>query len=265
MEKLSNIPEFYVTNRDFETILWMTGLNKEIIESLPQHSVVLEVGGGVDQNFAAGVKRLRSDITPITIDPTLWIGTKDDKSFDIYFARKKDSPRSISVLHYIKRSKWFRPVDSAPVEGLQKVSNMKEFSNKRIARVHDTGHAISSLAPDLPFKDKSTNLIVDVYGPGIYLQTKDKPILDKYLKEIYRILNIGGEARIFPAVDVQSEADKLIDSSLDNEIKIDENSTKMFYEKIIQENNLNFEISFENIIDPVSKESALVLILKKKN
>lgn len=261
---MSNIPEFYLTNRELKELLWMSGLSENYIKSLPENAVVLEIGGGLDQNFAEGVKKLRPDIKPITIDPTIIIGSDNKNSFDIYYRKDPKNSGKFKYAQYLRKVKWYQDRKLKPEKDSIKVENQKEFSKTRIQRAHETGFPIAALAPQIPLRDESIDLIIDIYGPGIYLQTKENPSLDKYLKEIYRILKPGGVARIFPAVDVQVQVDK-INGNLDqdDDIKLDIQTTHEFYKNICQKDNLNFDLNFKIIQDTISKEEALVLVLKK--
>jgi hypothetical protein len=266
MEKLSNIPEFYVTNRDFEEVLWMSGLSKNDILNLPEKSNVLEVGGGVDQNFSAGIKSLRPDIQAITIDPTLIIGSNLSNEYDIYFGRNSENRNKFSYVQYLRKLKWYELRKLKPEKKSQKVVETKIFNQQRIQKAHEAGESIVSLAPEIPLKENSLNLLIDVYGPGIYLQTGNNSKLFTYFEEIYRVLKPGGEARVFPAVDIRSEINLLpnqIDEIRDAEIEINLENTKDFYLNIFKEKNLDFQVDFIKIKDPNSSEQALILVLRK--
>ena len=267
MERLSNIPEFYVTNRDFEEILWMSGLEKNDILNLPEKANVLEVGGGVDQNFAAGIKSLRPDIQAITIDPTLIIGSNNNNEYDIYFGINNGNRNKISYVQYLRKIKWYEIKKLKPDKNSQKVEDTKKFSEQRIQKSHEAGESIVSLAPEIPLKENSLNLLIDVYGPGIYLQTGNNSKLFTYLEEIYRVLKPGAEARIFPAVDIRSEINSLpnqLEELSDAEIQINLEKTKEFYSSICIKQNLDFLIDFIKIKDHNSSDQALILVLRKK-
>ncbi|NBO17423.1 MAG: class I SAM-dependent methyltransferase [Proteobacteria bacterium] len=250
MEKISNIPEFLVTNRKFIDICKLVNLkNKNIIE-LPEHANVLEVGSGLTQEFARGIKSLRPDIQAFSIDPTLALG--EDDLFDAKIT-KNFWRRPTSVLYSNKNLNSGYP-------DYEKGKNIDPLKLKkyRIKEANKTGNTVASLVPEIAFQDNSFDLLIDVYGPGMYLQVNSPEEFGKYLEEIYRVLRPGGEARIFPAVDFKlAQMEDLIN---ENELL---DKSKNYFELLIKERNLNFQIEFVIIRDSKTQEGVYTIILKK--
>lgn len=249
---MSNIPEFYVTNRSFEDVCKMAHLTQEEIYSLPEGAYVLEIGSGVFQNFAKKLKEIRPDLNPISIDPTVGISSKDSKLFDSKVIRSDNG--DIDTAIYINKnveSNFIVP-KAANKEDLNKLHNL------RLSEASKTGGVISALAPDLPLKSNSFDLIIDVYGPILYIQLNQEKKLLPYFKEIYRILKKGGVIKIFPAIDMEKVLKR---KNIDDETSLE--FSKIFFHQMFSMNELNFDITFEEGFEPGTNRKMLVMVLAK--
>lgn len=252
MEKMSNIPEFYVTNRSFEQICSTIHLTLEDIQKLPQNAVIMELGSGVIQNFARKIKEIRPDIQVISIDPSLSIGSPSDSDYESKVI--KDKNNEIDTAVYINKNLWssFEPPKQA------KITDLKELQDFRLKEAAQTGGVVSALAPDLPIRENSLDLIIDVYGPGLYIQINQEKEIEEYFREIYRVLKVNGEMRIYPAINMSLELRRNMDPESSREF------SKNFFKEIFRKNKLNFEIEYLETQDPGIKDTMLVLILRKK-
>jgi len=252
MERMSNIPEFYVTNRTFEDICSMVHLTEEDFLTLPEGAYVLEIGSGVFQNFAKKLKDIRPDVRAVSLDPTLGISAQDSKLFDVKVIKnEKNEVDTVMYLNKEVESNFIVP-SAAKKEDLGKIQQ------QRVDEASKSGFAIAGLAPDLPFKDNSLDLIIDVYGPSLYVQLNQEKKITPFFKEIYRVLKSGGEMRIFPAIDMQKELKR---RDLNDEISIE--YSKIFFHQMFSMNKLAFDINFEEGTEPGTKRKMLVMILKK--
>jgi len=184
----NNIPtRFRITDRPFNNILNITGVKQKEITSLPSESVILEVGSGTNQSFSRGVKEIRPDILCVSLDPTIAI--KPDDFVTTVSDWKKHLPSALYYDNYSENS------DSEKAYS-QRIRDL------RIEQAIITGNVIAGLAPNLPFRDESIDLIIDSWAAGYYLD-KNSGLLLEYIKEISRILKPGGKAKIYPVFDIQ--------------------------------------------------------------
>jgi SAM-dependent methyltransferase len=179
---------FEVTTRPFDSILREVGMKKQDILELPKAAVVVEVGSGVFQEFAYEVNKLRPDIRMISIDPTMAF-SRDRK--DVRLGTKG------TAYNY----------EQAGDQKGEEIRRYQTLHGERIDK-HLPG-TISALASDLPFADGSIDLLVDCWGPAIYLRKYND--FSDYIYEISRVLKNGGIARL-----------KLIGPNMDTALSIKE-------------------------------------------
>lgn len=167
---------FRVTERPFEEILNFSNLTESDLKNLGPGDTVVEIGSGLGQEFAKGCKSLRDDIQFLSIDPSLAIPSKKAK---------------INVLYELRTGRrtfeYFDTYTNPDCSILQQV---------RINNARNTQGVIAALAPDIPFGPSLIKWIIDVYGPGIYLETEE--LFYNYIAEISRVLQAGGRASIYP-------------------------------------------------------------------
>lgn len=183
-------PMFRITDRSFNTIIDLLGMSKKDFLALPQNSVVLEVGSGTNQTFSRELKNLREDLICISLDPTLAI-KPDDYVTNVtdWKNNNREIPTSIYYDNYSENT-----------------DEEKKYSTSiratRIQEANITGNVVAGLAPNLPFKENSVDLVVDSWAAGYYLdKNSDKFIA--YISDLSRILRPGGSARLYPVFDKQ--------------------------------------------------------------
>jgi len=225
MSSPAEIGYFRVTNREFEQSLEAVDLNKRHIMNLPIDAKIAEIGSGLDQEFANGVKSIRPDVKVISLDPTLGLENKD------FYTTTEESPdHGIRSVQY----KYNDPEinKSSYADSLEK---QQETKRKRLESAHETGGVVAGLAPEIPFADESLDLLVDSWGPGLYLDRYEEGSeLEIYLNNISRSLKNGGEAHIYP-IDFY---DEVLESN-----KIKNEKAEKEYEKIL-ENTPNVKYEF---------------------
>lgn len=242
-QNLESIGSFYVTDRSFELISQLLDLSAEKIDSLPQNGRVLEVGSGIHRKFAEGISKLRPDLKIVSVDPTLGI-TKNDFSSIV----ERDDEGNIKSVHYTNQIIMGKNDDRYSQGILEDTHAVRKERLKK-----SSGEVVASLAPKLPFKDKSFDLIVDTFGPGIYLQNQGESGLKEYLIRVCDLLTTGGEALIFPVLKISSRE---VNEKLREESKI-------YFEELIKNLNLNVDLEFREIkLTPDSFE--YLLIIKKR-
>lgn len=190
MTSLEDIGYFRVTNRAFTEAAAPLKITDEIIKALPKQAVVVEVGSGLTQEFARKLKAQREDITCISIDPTLGITTDN-----FFTTHVKDDQNKLEQVSYINFHQQQRPQENW-VDSKEK---QEEIQRERLSEAQKTGSVVATLAPELPFANASVDLIVDSWGPGLYLDRySQQSQLAVYLQELSRVLKANGQARIYP-------------------------------------------------------------------
>jgi SAM-dependent methyltransferase len=234
---------FYVTDRGFEQLSNYLNLTSEEIDRIPEDGKVLEIGSGVYRNFASELSSIRPDLKVISLDPTL--GIKKD---DFLSVVKRDSQGKIESIYYTnkiinKDEDYFL---NGKAENTQKV---------REERIKHEGLAVAALAPNLPFKNESFDLIVDTFGPGLYLHDLGEIEFNKYLKSVFELLKPGGEARIFPVI-----KSNLRSQDLDELRKI----SQSYYKETIEKLGLNCVLTFKEIPGTSNEVVPEILMIMKK-
>ncbi len=235
---------FYVTNRSFEQLSPYLDLSDAFIQNLPEKARVLEVGSGVFRNFAAGLSAKRPDLQVISLDPTLAISKKDFLS-----VVERDQKGDIQSIYYTNKiidnnkDYYFAGKDEDP----QKVREERLKGSD--------GLAVAAFAPNLPFKDGAFDLIVDTFGPGLYLHEEGEKEFKKYLTNVFNILKVGGEVRIFPVIKSNLRYRNL------EELR---NKSQKYYLDIIEALGLSCEVSFKEIPQSQGSETKEILMIIKK-
>lgn len=237
---------YYVTDRSFELLRKFLHLTDSEIQKIPENGSVLEVGSGVYRNFASGLSMERPDLKIFSVDPTLAISKEEFVSV----VRRNDEGKIRSIYYTNKLvDKNAEYLMTGIVENNQKI--LKERLGE--GQVND----VASLAPNLPFKNETFDLIVDSFGPGFYLHSNGRQEFEKYLLSIFNLLRPGGEARIFPVLNTVD-----IPFSTQEELK---NKSRAYYQNILNKLDLEIEVSFEEIEpEENSLNSNLLMILRKK-
>jgi len=188
-EKFTEMPDrFRITDRSFNKIINIVGLKESEIMSLPDSAVILEVGSGTNQAFARAVKELRPDILCVSLDPTLAIKPED------YVTTVSDWKDRIPTAIYYDNYSANTPSEQDYSEKIRQL---------RITEANKTGNVVAGLAPNLPIRDNSVDLIIDSWAAGYYLDKNTDNFID-YIHNISRVLKPAGKARVYPVFDKQT-------------------------------------------------------------
>lgn len=176
---LENDYQFTVTRRTHRDILDYVAMKEDDIKELPHHATIIEVGSGINQEFAAWVRSVRPDIHMISVDPTMGL---DPKREDIYLTESADS------INYFKRR------GSTPLAPGQ-VLYYQEIQRDRQQKSADNGLVVTKPVNTLNIRKESVDLLIDSHGPVMYLNKKDFSL---YLDKLSAWLKPGMEARLYP-------------------------------------------------------------------
>lgn len=240
---MENETSFYVTNRPYEQLATYLDLTTDNLEKIPENGKVLEVGSGATRRFAEGLSLVRPDLKIISLDPTL--GIKNDDFVNVV---RRDSSGKIESVYYTNEiiKKVRDPYMSGKMEDSKKIH--KE-------RVQGEDLAVAALAPNLPFKKESFDLIVDTFGPGLYLHEKSPKQFEDYLLTIFDVLKPGGEARIFPVIKTTI---RTLNLSLLRE------ASQNYYTETIDRLGLNCVLTFKEIPGTSNEGTNEILMIMRK-
>lgn len=191
MLTLNQIGRFNVTDRpltetaeslsnNYESISSIFQLDETWIDLLPKNAKLLIVGGGINRLTERELHTKRPDIRITTVDPTLGIEFKDEED-----PWKIISYMDGEYLTYSKRKKI--TVDDRE-DSL--VSDASTFQQNRINSLNELPGSVAALAPHLPFRDDSFDIVVDAFGPTRYLERKAD--VNKHLAQLCNMLKKGG-------------------------------------------------------------------------
>jgi len=187
MEKFSleKIGELSVTDRDLEQVLEDMGIEASEIDKFPKEGVVLNIGSGLYQKFEEELKKKRDDLKIISVDPSLGVEKKDLEKGDWYIEKLGNS-----IAQYKRQSepkmKWGKDMT---------IKNPEKFQDERYRKLKSAGsNSVAALAPQLPFKSGSFDVIIDCVASMRYLN--DEMIRKENLISICDLLKPGGSAYI---------------------------------------------------------------------
>ncbi len=251
MTSPNEIGYFRVTDREFSRALEASKLDENDILGLPRNGVIVEIGSGLSQNFANETKKLRPDLKVISLDPTLGIHSSD--FFTTHERNKEGKLEQVSYTYFGKDSYY----EGKTPEYADPPEISKTIGQERITQANETGNVVSGLAPEIPFASNSIDMLIDLWGPGLYLERySDGSQLQLYLENVIRVLKQGGEAIIYP-IDYYNEA--LEENSIRN------TNAKKEYSKILKE-FVNIDIEFYEQEDSAlqNKENQIRIGIKIK-
>lgn len=170
---------FRVTNRSFEDVDRVLSLT-DAVNKLKPNSKVLDIGSGLFQHTASGIRKLRSDIFVVSSDATLGLES------DHFWIMDSDEDGKGRQTTYSSKANY--------ISDPQKLMSESYQQDRR----NEAVNSIASLQPSLPFAADSFDLIIDSWGPGMYLdRTSSDPTrnshMSVYLDNICRILKHQGE------------------------------------------------------------------------
>lgn len=127
------------------------------VRDIVQHGAILNLGSGITQLFEQDVKRARPDIDIISVDPS-----------------------TFQTVEMVAKN---------PYE-LEK----EKHERRTYLQEHGGGHTLDAYGQELPIKNDSIDVALDVFGPAYYLRNKN--LLQKYIREVRRTLKSGATFRI---------------------------------------------------------------------
>jgi len=166
---LSEIGNFRVTERSLNSYKETFSFDPE---SIPGNGMVLDIGSGVNQRFAKELETTRPDVKVVSLDPSLGIpaGDKEFQRLGVTYQFTDTGGTSITPNEEQRRSR---------------------LENKY-------GLAVAGLAPELPFKDGSFDMVFDNHAAFMYFSEDEKNSHIRYVKEMLRVLKSNGVAEIYP-------------------------------------------------------------------
>lgn len=154
--QLKEIGYFKVTNRDLESYERNCHFKGEEILN---NSVVVDIGSGWNQELSAGLEKLNKGIKTISLDASLAI-----------------PPKGIKGVEYVKGGIFTHEVS-------------KKMQKDRLVEARE--NSVAAVMPEIPLASEVADLVVDCFGPGMYL---DDEKFVEYIREVKRVLKDGGEA-----------------------------------------------------------------------
>lgn len=179
--KLDDIGYFRTTDRPFLNTLYFSDLEENFFRSLPDNALIVEMGSGLNQNFANGIKNINPLLRTISIDPSLAINTSFKTVTKI---GSSGEPEAVEYQKYPDRKEW---------HDTEERENLTRESRKQKAK--ETGYVMSGVAPSVPLAPKSVSLFIDNYGPILYLPREEISI---YIRNILKSITEKGEIRLIP-------------------------------------------------------------------
>jgi SAM-dependent methyltransferase len=196
MEKLGleKIGEFSVTDRGLEQVLEDMGIEENEIDKFPKDGMVLNIGSGLYQKFEKELKKKRGDLKIISVDPSLGI-EKQDLEKGHWFIEKLGTTIAQYKEKEQPKMKWGKDLS---------IKNPDEFQDERLKKIKEGGsNSVGALAPRLPFKSGSFDVIIDCVASMRYLD--DKEDRKENLITICNLLKPGGSAYITSLKKVELE------------------------------------------------------------
>lgn len=121
------------------------------IEDIPQHGKILNIGSGIAQQFEKDVKIARPDIRVISVDPS-----------------------TVKMV-------YLPEMGGLTKEGMRQ--------RNQYLQKHGGGYTVAAYGHELPMKNDSMDLALDVLGPAYYIREVDT--LKEYMREVIRTLKPG--------------------------------------------------------------------------
>ena len=238
MTSVDEIGYFRVTDREFDRALDASGLDQDDLLNLPTNAVIAEIGSGLNQNFANEIKNVRQDVKVVSLDPTY--NLPNSKFFTTHERGRNGKLEQVSYTYFGENSFY-----KGEIPEYADPSEITEVINEeRASQAKKTENVVSGLAPEIPFASESLDMLIDLWGPGLYLKRySEGSQLEEYLQNIVRVLKKGGQARIYP-IDYYNEAMEENDTRNANAIKE--------YQNILQKIS-NIKIEFYEQDDPALK------------
>ncbi len=182
---------FRITHRDIGEYQRLLGFS---LDALKPSAWVLDLGSGKFQEFARGSATNRSDLTVISVDPSLGLPIKDEEIDKLKV--------SYQIMYY----------------GLGK-RPISEQEDRILRRKNVFGNVTAALATYLPFRNEVFDYIFDNHGAFTYSPAYREELLKKYLQELLRVLKPSGIISIYPG-DLMEELTGLRKLEIDRKIEL---------------------------------------------
>jgi SAM-dependent methyltransferase len=229
MEKfgLEKIGELSVTDRGLDQVLEDMGIEESEIDNFPKDGTVLNIGSGLYQKFEEDLKKKRDDLKVVSVDPSLSLDKQNLEKGDWYIEKLGGSIAQYKDKDQPKM-KWGKDLT---------IKNPEEFQEERLKKIREAGsNSVAALAPQLPFKSGSFDVIIDCVASMRYL--KDEEDRKENLLSICDLLKAEGSAYItslkkseLEAIDEDFQIEFLREYEGDNVKYCDVKITKKIKEK----------------------------------
>jgi len=161
------------------------GIKESEIDKFPKEGMVLNIGSGLYQKFEEELMERRDDLKVVSVDPSLGINKQDLEKRDWYIEKLGNSIAQYKEKEQPKM-KWGKDMT---------IKNPKEFQDERLKKIKEAdSNSVAVLAPQLPFKSGSFDVIIDCVASMRYLE--DKEDRKENLISICDLLKPGGTAYI---------------------------------------------------------------------
>ena len=192
---LSQIGRFNVTDRPFtdspealfnnyESISNIFQLDEAWIGLLPKNAMLLIVGGGINRLTERELLTERPDLRIATVDPTLGIGFEDQEDPWKIFRYMDGEYLTYSTNNNITADDRENSI----------VSDSQTFQQNRINSLTELPGSVAALAPNLPFRDDTFDIVIEAFGPTRYLENTED--VNKHLTQLCDMLRKGGIAYV---------------------------------------------------------------------
>ncbi len=180
---------FFVTDRNLKTVENFGKVLTPDCQEWPQRASVLVVGRGYLGQLEGDLLALRPDLQTMALDPTLY--------FDPEVHRiKKKLPWQSGVYYVLKVS----ASDQGDQNSYLTADQAQDQHRARLEE-HASRDKVAALAPDLPFRSHSLDVVIEKAGPSYFL--KDKRAQENYCRQLLRVTKLGGVIYLFDATEIQ--------------------------------------------------------------
>lgn len=166
---LKDIGYFRVTDRSLDEYKKFNHID---MERLPKNATVVDIGSGTFQKFSKELADERPDLKVISIDASLALPPIEHGVYS--------KTGEISYHHHNPENNEIERVN-------------EDFRKKRLKNKQP--NTLAAVLPNIPLKENSADLIIDSFGPAMYLDDEKH---NKYFSEIIRVLKKGGSAHLYP-------------------------------------------------------------------
>lgn len=184
--KNNSVEKAFLTARDMAAYCRLLNITESFFNSENEPYLILDLGSGTEQNLAKEVRLKKINAQIVSLDPKLAL----------------DEDQDLKVL-------------------------FKNEENIRInARKNPEPFTIAGVSTNIPIEDGAFDKIVALYSVPYYLDKNEHEKIESTLKEIIRVLKIGGIAKIFPIEPNKKEfINAILESQKDITFKFEDKNT----------------------------------------